>query len=315
MKMWMKVLAVLLIALYILIGYTIPDSLFINRITNLKTSSNALKRVLAETKYIEGWWPKAGNKNNPGPGNNLMFKKYSFLFKKLIDNSIAVLIIDRGDTLKGKIGISKITTDTTTISWSCTLQTKHNSFTNIYYYYKAQKLSKIIDELLVQIKQFVENTRLLYGYAIHVENLTDNIVTVCNQIAAKDDLYHQLQMSFNKMNAYISKNKLAVTGNYMVNLRRLQNDSISIMTGIPTNTYALPEGNINYMQMPLGGNMVTAMHKGIYTNREMVYAAMEQFISDNELSRASLPFEKLVNNQIPDSDSSAVELKLYYPVF
>ena len=101
----------------------------------------------------------------------------------------------------------------------------------------------------------------------------------------------------------------------MLRVTRLPNDSILFMTGIPTVTYAKPWGFINYMQMPMGGSLATTFFKGPYKEREKVYAAMEQFVKDKELSKASLPYEMLLNNQLPSSDTSMVSLKVCYPVF
>lgn len=315
MKKWILLLAILFIASFLLIGYSIPRQLFINRILDVKSNGNATSRVLTNTKHIEGWWPDSVHLSKSKNRTSFFYKGFSFLFKRINDNNISAQIVKQGDTLNGNIRINKLATGGNAINWSCNQPTKNNLLTNILYYRRAQKISKAIDGLLQAIKEYSEDTTRLYGYVIKLEKLTNEIITVCKQTVPTADQYHQIELNFKTTIAYILKQNLKVTGNYMVAIHTLNNDSVNIMTGIPTQTYGPEEGNINYMQMPPEGHMVTVMYKGLYKHRDSVYIAMEQFIGDNDLSKISLPFERLINNHLPKSDTAFVELKLFYPVF
>ena len=311
MKKWLLALIILLIAAYLLIGYKIPNDLFINRITEIKANDRALMRAITEVQRRHEWWPKKGTDQS----NNISLNGYRFSFTKINDSNVGVMMASGTDSVSGEIRLLKQPTDICEISWTCTQRTRQNVLTNTWYYLKAQKISKTIDELLVQLKDYSQNTERLYGYPIQTEHLKDDIVTVSNHIIARKDFYPQLHKDFKNLESYIHLNNLQATGNYMINVHEESGDSLNLMTGIPTNDFTAASGIINHTQMPPGGNMITASYKGMYKNRMLVFRALEQYVSDHELSKASLPYESIIDNRIPVSDSSTVEIKFFYPVF
>jgi effector-binding domain-containing protein len=315
MTKWILGLAAVLFIAYYLSGKNVPDHLQVRRITVVNTGNRAAQQAFTEKEHIDAWWPQMKN-TSPGSLHTLpVYKGFYFLFRKINENNISVIILNKGDSINGTIRISKLTSDSTGIEWKCTLDTRQNSFTNLFYYWKAQKISKITDELLLQAKLYVENSSDFYGYNIKMEKVVNSIITVSTQTTREATLYEQVKYNFESIQSYISKNKLQPTGNFMLSVTRLSKDSLRIMTGIPTNKFANPEGNINYMQLPLGGWLASANFKGFYKDREKVYAAMQEFTRDKELSIISQPFEILLNDQLPDSDSSVVALKICFPVF
>ncbi len=310
MKKWIIISGILL-AVYLFAGYSIPENLFISRISAIKASSNAVSRAVSEPVNIKGWLLK----KDFTVKENYPYKNYLFAFNKIADNNIATSIIDGADTLQGGIRILKQAADSVIITWSCSRSATGNILTRPFYYWKAQNLRAAIDELLAAIKQYTENKKLLYGYDMSIENLTEDIITVCRQTTVGANKFVQLSKNFEKVKDYIERNKLKIEGHYMSSIKQLPNDSVIVMTGIPANTFVLPEANISYMQMPLGGHMLTALYNGTYKNRLAVYAAMAQYISDYEMTNISLPYEKYLDNKVPVADSSAVNLKIYYPIF
>lgn len=315
MKKWIIGLVLLFFIAFYLAGKSIPHQLFIKRISLANAGSNACLLVFTEMKHISNWWPKTKNTDSAATFFLPRYEGYLFELKKINDNNILVLIISSTDTITTAVRLTKLATEKTSVEWSCTVETKQQAFTNLFYYVKAQKIRKLMDELLLQAKQYAENSSQFYGYHIVQERLVNDIVTVGTATTAKATLYPDIKTNFEKIVSYINKNKLTIKGNYMLRVTRLPNDSILFMTGIPTATYSNAEGFINHMQMPMGGSLATTLYKGPYKEREKVYAALEKFVIDKELSKASLPYEMLLNNQLPTSDTSVVSLKICYPVF
>jgi effector-binding domain-containing protein len=315
MTKWILGLAAVLFIAYYIAGKNVPDHLHVRRITVVNAGNRATRQAFTEKEHMDAWWPKKKN-SSPGPIHTLpVYNGFYFLFKEINENNISVTILNNKDSINGIIRISKLASDTTGIEWKCTLETRQNSLTNLYYYWKAQKISKITDELLLQAKLYVENSSLFYGYNIKMEKVVNSIITVSTQTTCEATMYKQVKFNFESIHSYISKNNLQATGNFMLSVTRLSKDSLRVMTGIPTNKFANPEGNINYMQLPLGGWLAATSFKGFYKDRGKVYAAMEEFTRDKELNKISQPFEILLNNQLPDSDSSVVSLKICFPVF
>lgn len=304
-------------ALFIIAAFAvtlfIPKNLRITRITVINANSKAINRLFENNSNISNWWPV--KHKQAVSASTFAYKQFIFSFTKISDFHFSVSMVGEKDSIDGNIWLQKLPGDSTVIKWTCNQQAHWLPTARVYNYLKAKKLSETIDELYVFLKQYAENKKQLYGYDIVAENLTDSLVIVHQQKTTKLNLYRQLQTNFAKLNHYIQEKGLRITGNYMSSIQYLQNDSVLVMTGIPANTYAAPEQQINYMQMPPGGHMLTVMYKGMYKDRLTVYKAMEQFISDYDISIVSLPYEKLVHNTIPSSDSSVVELKIYFPVF
>lgn len=291
----------------------IPARISVTQTEPVACNRNVLKRVLTGQEYFNDMMKEKNLTVNTGGNIMFHYKEKRWVFTALTENIISTATITEKDTIQGLLHLLKTDDGYSAASWTCEQETNH-FFNRLNNYLQCRKLHSSMKELLLLFKKNAVSEQFVYKEDIRIEILTDSIVITTAAETSANDLYRQMQKSFDRLNSYLIKNRLNTTGNYMAHINKTK-DSFTVMTGIPASGFAAPESNISYMQMPVGGKMITAVYTGIYKERSRAYAAMEKYISDYELKIVSVPYEKFSDNKLPVSDESFVKLKLYYPVF
>ena len=88
MKKWIMGFVVLIFIAYYLAGKSIPNHLFIKRITLVNAGSNAALLVFTEKKHIGNWWPK--NKNTVNAATNFLLSYDGYLFEFNMINGMII---------------------------------------------------------------------------------------------------------------------------------------------------------------------------------------------------------------------------------
>ncbi len=164
------------------------------------------------------------------------------------------------------------------------------------------------------LKKFIETPSAYYGFPLDTTGVTDtNVVTMHKKIPANKRA-EELNKMHNAIRAYIQSNHLQIQQPPIAHLQPYGKDSIDVMTGIAVNKIAPPANNITCMQMPKG-RMLVGYYSGPYSGLKNLYSAMNRYIKDKFMQKAASSFEKYIDNKVPESDSTQVSIKVYYPVF
>jgi hypothetical protein len=142
------------------------------------------------------------------------------------------------------------------------------------------KLEEKAVESLENLKTFMEDTRLFYGYEIEQTTVTDT--------------------------AYIFKSSIVPL-----------TDKIMLFAsiGVANEVKVTPGAPIQYKRMPLGKNLLMATYQGPLNQVSKVFYAMENFKADHKLSSMAIPYFKFISDGIDFADDQVVQLKVYYPIF
>lgn len=162
-------------------------------------------------------------------------------------------------------------------------------------------------------KNYMENTRLYYGFVIRKEQTPEKLIAVKRMTFLKNDLYLQCKLMQAKLKDFVSQNNLKVI--YPLQLQYVSHigDSVQIMMGLPVNKkVTIVNNNTGYMNMPRG-KILVGYFKGIYKDKEKLYNAMRLYMNDNYIHPMILPFERFENNKLPESDSSMVDMRVIIP--
>jgi len=164
------------------------------------------------------------------------------------------------------------------------------------------------------LKSFIENPTAYYGYRLTTERTIDTNVVVTKKIVATKNWRPELTSIYNSLSSFIHSNNLRVMQPRIVSLKGISNDSTEISAGIPVDRTVPAKGNINCVKMPKG-KVLVGEYKGVYNKRSSLSGAMEKYIRNHFLNQIAVPYEKYLNDSIPETDTSIVRIKIYYPVF
>lgn len=183
-------------------------------------------------------------------------------------------------------------------------------------WFKRDELVKNALQSLANLKDYMEDTKRLYGYEIRITTVADTsflflsgTVPVAEKRAATKKLFEQLI-------AYADKKKAGYNGTRIFYSQKLD-DEITLFASIGVSNFVLidPGEPFEYKRMPYGKNLLEAAFQGPFGNVYKVYEALETFKTDRQLVSMAIPFQKFMSDGYDFSDSQVVQMKVYYPIF
>lgn len=165
------------------------------------------------------------------------------------------------------------------------------------------------------LKNYLETPEEFYGYNIKMSEIKDPIIASLVFKSLQNDIFIKMPKKREELVNYIKKNNLQKTGYISVSYIPLLHDSIQITVGIPVDKIATPDQEIKCLSLPAKGRVLVADYKGIFSDRQKVYQAMTKYLTDHTLSIPAESFERYLNDSLPTSDSSQINMQLNFPVY
>ena len=168
-------------------------------------------------------------------------------------------------------------------------------------------------DIIQQLKGFMEDAKQYYGFDISEKSVAESYLAVKKETIPAKNKYPAIINAAKELHVFIDQHHVkavqALAGAYYSQ----KNDSLQILIGIPVNKQVAPSANIVFMNMP-GGKVLVGDYNGKYGERQKIYSAMEKYIRDHSLLKQVAPFERYLNNKVPESDSDLVNMQVNYPV-
>lgn len=164
-----------------------------------------------------------------------------------------------------------------------------------------------------RMKEYMENPGDFYGFPIEMATTIDlNVITIKDTIASGEKR-QRLQEMYHALDRFMQHSNLTQVQKRIAYFKPYKNDSLIIMSGIAVNELPKSNGEIEAVQMP-EARILKCRYRGTYEKISAAYSALEDYIKDHKLQKIALPFERYLNDSIPASDSSLVEIDVYYPI-
>lgn len=184
--------------------------------------------------------------------------------------------------------------------------------TNLFYYLSGGEGISDRHMPMAGLKPYMESTRQYYGFVIRKELTPEKLIAVKRGSFLNAELYQQSDKMLNQLNDFVKKNQLKIVSplqqQYVVSTK----DSTQIMIGLPIDKKAAIANGIEYMTMPKG-RILVGYYSGMYKDKEKLYSAMRQYMTDNYIHPIIQPFERFDNNKLPVSDITRVNMQLIVP--
>ncbi len=164
-----------------------------------------------------------------------------------------------------------------------------------------------------ELKSFIENARLYYGFNIREKNVDESYLAVKKETIPAKNKYPDMAKAVKELHSFITQNNIqALPGLFSVGYPQ-KTDSLQLLVGITVDKKLNSTGGITFMHMP-GGKVLVGDYKGKYSERQQLYNAMEKYMQDHALLKQIAPFERYLDNKPPASDDDIINMQLNYPV-
>lgn len=308
--------------LFVLIGVLclftfIPSPLIISRIQTIKTSSTGINRFFSDPNKIGDWVTK-NNLKKLGTMNSLDsildYNGTHFIIhvKKSVEEKVEIQT--PSFHLLSTILVIPITKDSSVLQWKTSLPDSNNPIKRWVQFSRASDLSKIMDNVLVKLKDALESTQIIYGIQIHEFQLKHTYFISHKYSSLQRPEVKTIYIEIGKLKHYCLDHGASITDSPMLHIQPNEIKGYDIMVGLPINKEIKGSDQITLTRMPLHGNMLMSTVKGGNKTIENGFLSLQLYLLDIQRGSPAIPYQGLITDRSEQPDTTQWITRLYYPV-
>lgn len=313
MKRWILLLVVVIGLLFISLYIFFPQQVTSSKIEKINCSINSVNRfILAKNKWAL-WWP--GTMVTDSASNRILFNYKGIYYSISAEqyNSLIIKTTSNGLSAEGTLLFVPLKLDSVQAQWVYSLKTNSNPLSRIHLHNETQKIDKNEEEILQNMKAFLEDPEKVYGLKIGREMVKDTILVTTKFSSNEYPSTAKIYSIIDGLTSYILKNNATETNFPMLHIREDSN-LFHTTIAIPVNKDLLGNGIYSMKRMVPGKILVSEVKGGPFIARDAI-RRIGLFMTDNQMSSPAIPFESLITNRMTEPDTTKWITKIYYPVF
>lgn len=173
------------------------------------------------------------------------------------------------------------------------------------------------EKSLENLKNFIEDPQLRYGYKIGHTLVTDTTFFVKSGTAAPQELQDAVNKTYEELLNFSEQRGGGYNGVRIFN-KRLNAEGLyefSCAISVTGNFSGKPAPPIQLERMPYQKNLLMAEYTGPYKDVDKAYQALKEYAEDNKLTVMAIPFEKWTDGPVTVGGDDLVRLQVFLPVF
>ena len=171
-----------------------------------------------------------------------------------------------------------------------------------------------IESELNSLKMFAENTSHLYEYPIKVASVSDPLLCLYRQLFVKENAAEHIPQMLIELSKYLSDNNIIYQkDHYYVAYHPVNSKNTEIAVGIPVNKQIPAKGNFEILKFPANGRLLVGDYEGEFAGINKLYAAMDKYVTDKNISKVALPMEKYPYNAA--LNTGVIKMQVIYPIY
>jgi len=294
-------IAFLLAAVYILI----PGKMKMEKTITVNAALPGVSRVLTNDSSWRKWWP-----------NKTLFA-YNGEQYKLGGNAFNVINVNiyaGTDTIKSRMELVLLNSDSIMIMWNAEKQTSNNPFKRFSIYRDVKHTQENMSTLLGHIKSFLDKPENIYGFPIHKISVVDSVLISTRRSFDHRPGEKDIDAMIQSLKKYIAENKAIEKNLPMLNVMKIDSTNYEVMTAIPVNK-SLPDTKEFATKFMLkGGNILEVQIQGGPHTIESAFIELENYRADHQYTSPAIPYQLLITDRMKETDTTKWVTRLYYPV-
>lgn len=180
--------------------------------------------------------------------------------------------------------------------------------------YMVGKLTQVsfADTHITDLKNFIETDSLHYGYNILKTKVPENDLIETKKEVLEKDKFKEAAKMFSLLQQYIKAHNAGQVRPVIAQFLARGKDSVQVNVGLFVNKELKASRDIAFVRMPKGGPLYVAKFNGKFNQRGKVYASLKQYFTDHGYQSAILPFETYLDNKLPVSDTSKINIQVNF---
>lgn len=269
-------------------------------------ATDAVTRLMANTKEWHKWWP----------GRMLSDSSYelannNYQIQTVLLNGFYAVSEDKKTAIEVQFipdldNHTKFTVFATQVYSSNPLKRIQQLFSN-----SVQQSGK---KMMLTIEAFFNSTQNVYGF-----NIEKTKVQLLNWMSAKkiftqEPSTTEVYTVIEGLNNYILSQSGQVIGEPIMHIRMLDNNQFELMTALPVTQPVKPSEQYSIKQM-VPGFMLIGQVKGGPSTVKAAAASLENYVRDYRKQSPAIPFQTLITDRRNEADTIKWITQLNFPVF
>lgn len=273
---------------------------------SLNVAMPGVSRTLANDDNWKKWWPGE---------TPFAYNEQSYSIRGKIFNAFDIDIYSGKDTINSRMELVLIKADTMTIGWTAEQVTSSNPFTRFSRYRHANATEKNMNDILQNMKTFLQKTENIYGFDVKETLVKDSVLISTRRTFDHYPDVQDVEAMIQSLKKYIVQNNAIEKNSPMLNVLKIDNTHYEVMTAIPVDR-SLPQTNEFAPKFLLkGGNILEVQIQGGPYTIENSLKEFENYRADYKFTSPAIPYQLLVTDRAKETDTTKWITRLYYPVF
>ena len=306
MKKILIALVLLLLIAVAAIYLFIPRKLKIGATATVHAALPGVSRSLSDNNTWKKFWP-----------GDTVFKldDQSYSIKGKFFNVFNIDVISENDSITSSVTLLLLKSNLLTIDWSGELITGTNPFLKFAQYRKAKSIEKNLNSILIQLKNFMEQSKNIYGCDIKEATVKDSVVISTRRLFDHYPTVKDVEDMIQSLKSYITKNMASEQGCPMLNIRRTDSLHYEAMTAIPVDRELPLTDNFAPKLLLKGGNLLEAEVTGGFHRIETALKELDNYKNDYRFNSPAIPYQRLITDRSKEPDTTKWITILQYPVY
>jgi len=162
---------------------------------------------------------------------------------------------------------------------------------------------------ITDLKNYLETDSLHYGYAIFKSRVQGTkLIVMRKTVKAENQFTEAIKMQL-ELNQFAKTHDIKKMKPVMAQFIVSDKDSVQLTIGFYIDKIIKGEKDINFEQMPKNGPGYSVKFSGKFNKRLQIYSAIRAYFADHSIQQAILPFDMYLDDKLPTSDTSKVNIQ------
>ncbi|HVW94542.1 MAG TPA: hypothetical protein VHA56_01070 [Mucilaginibacter sp.] len=171
------------------------------------------------------------------------------------------------------------------------------------------------DTRINDLKRYMETDSLRYGCNIAKTKVPGSDLIVVKKKVLTLDKFKAAADIYSELKQFASANNVKPIQPVIAQFIPAGKDSTQVNIGLFIDKPVKGTKDIFYNHMPKGGPLYAAKFSGKFQDRGTVYAGLHQYFIDHLYQMAILPFESYLDDKLPVSDTSKVNIQIDFSTY
>jgi len=197
-----------------------------------------------------------------------------------------------------------------------TLITVDKKVNLIGYLFQKLDAATFADTHIGELKSFMETDSLKYGCTIFKTHVPEANLIVMGKVVPTKTKYADGMLILSQLQQFVQTHHLKQTQPLIAQyIPKPNTDSTTVKIGFFVDKETVSENGVVFTRMPKGGPLYSAKYSGRFDRRLKIYSSLQQYFTDHLYQQAILPFESFLDNKLPTSDSSHVNVQVNFSTY